>query len=414
MKVSTWMAWIAPRVLLFFLLLKQVACLPPEPIPVPEETGYVLRGGTRVVPKAGTQLDEDELLSRNHLTASLSTPEGSWQLQSVILPREDLLAKGFHERNTDDGRLVWVSTQENDDDNLADCHALLPVAGEQWLLARRPGKDKTCNLPTKDLNWLPEVSLAQKTNSSSLTDERSLELAFGAKVGSFLGVDAYSNGNTGYNSGVYSAYGLKWQCVEYCNRFGVLKGGLANLKGTGHAKSYYTTASSKGLIAYPNGGTMAPAVGDLLPSAGGPYGHIAVVREIGSSFIKVIHQNWSNTSSDNSMTLKMTVSGGKYTVAGFSNTYPVQGWLRKAPKVSSITPTEALLNKVTTFTVKGTNLPPTLAAWVDGCQGLQMLSVASSEAKFRCTPSWSKGTKKGVLKTHPGGITLREWSLQVK
>lgn len=374
----------------------------------------VLRSGIKLHPKPGTELDAEELEARQGLGTTLSTLAGSWWVEGENTYMEELLAAGLQEREAEDGRRVLVGQREGDADGEMDCQVLVPVSESIFLGLRRPAEGMTCEPFWETLaDWLPSASLPQASDASLLTGEISQDLSFGTKIGTFNGVDAYANGSTSYNSGSYSCCGLKWQCVELANRYGYLKLGLANLKGTGHAKSYYGTAPSKGLAAYPNGGPMRPAVGDLITSAGGTYGHIAVVREVGTTYLKVIHQNWSNTTADASLTLKMTASGGKYTVSGFSSSYPIQGWLRKAPTVSSVTPSVVSLNKLTTFTVKGTNLPSTLAAWIDGCTGLTMLSVSSAQAQFRCTPGYSKGTKKAVLKTYSGGYTLREWSVQV-
>lgn len=157
---------------------------------------------------------------------------------------------------------------------------------------------------------------------------------FGTKVGSFNSVSAYSNGNTCYVSSSYNYYngyntGLKWQCVEYADRYFKQKFNR-QIRG-GNANTYYSNASAKGLNRAANGSTNHPQVGNILTSAGGSYGHVAIVKEVGSNYVKVIQQNWCNCSSDNSKTLSMTVttSGGKkyYKVSSFNSSYPVQGWL---------------------------------------------------------------------------------------
>ncbi len=153
---------------------------------------------------------------------------------------------------------------------------------------------------------------------------------FGTKVGSYNGVDAYSNGSNGYVSYQYNYYnnyntGMKWQCVEYVNRY---YKAIYNKQITGgNANTYYSNASSKGLNSAKNGSSTKPKTGMILCSNGGSYGHVAIIREVGSNYVKVIHQNWSNSSSDNSKQLSMTVKNGKYTISGFSSSYPVQGWL---------------------------------------------------------------------------------------
>ena len=164
-------------------------------------------------------------------------------------------------------------------------------------------------------------------------------LPFGTLVGEYNGIIAYSNYENDYVSDEYNYVddyntGMKWQCVEYVNRYYYIIYGIGiRIPGT-NAEDYYATSSDRGLIAYPNGGTTFPQQGDVLCSDGGTYGHVAIVREVTSDSIHVIHQNWANTAADNDKIISMSVSDGHYTVSGFSGSYPMQGWLRM--------PTEAI------------------------------------------------------------------------
>lgn len=153
---------------------------------------------------------------------------------------------------------------------------------------------------------------------------------FGSNVGSFQGVPAYSNGTNGTASNQYNTVngyrtGMKWQCVEYVSRFYWLVYGR-QIAG-GNANSFY--GNGKGLNRRANGGSVRPQVGDILCSASGGYGHVAIVREVGSNYIVVIHQNWANTSADNAKRMTMTVSNGRYTVAA-AGSYSWQGWLSRS------------------------------------------------------------------------------------
>lgn len=74
----------------------------------------------------------------------------------------------------------------------------------------------------------------------------------------------------------------------------------------------------------------------------------------------------------------------------------------------------ATLNQATTFTVYGSNLPTTLAFWVDACTNVTKLSNATTQVKFRCTPSYSTGSKSGIIKDKSGGATLKSFSVQVR
>ena len=131
---------------------------------------------------------------------------------------------------------------------------------------------------------------------------------------------------SGQSNGVGGvATGWTWQCVEYAARY---YKAVYNLQIAGRsANTWYANAAAKGLRAFPNGGTSRPRVGDILCSAYSD-GHVAIVREVGPNFVKVIHQNWSNTTADDSKRLTLTVTGGKYTVQP-AGRFSFQGWLRK-------------------------------------------------------------------------------------
>jgi surface antigen len=150
---------------------------------------------------------------------------------------------------------------------------------------------------------------------------------WGTQVGEFSAVPAYSNGAVG--NGVYDAYGYRYQCVEYVNRFYVQMFAHKNMRGMGNAHDYYDNYQQLELERFANGGPEPPQPGDILCSNGGTYGHVAIVRAVTSNSVRVIEQNWNNDYRDSSVALAMDNSGGNYTVANFSPSYPVQGWLRK-------------------------------------------------------------------------------------
>jgi surface antigen len=380
--------------------------------PAIADHSYELRGGVRISLQPGTALDEDELTSRAGYGATLTDPSGALWFARVENARGSSLVDAGLKPFTLGERPVLIGASATDDGE--ECHVYLRAGAESFVALSRPASEAGCPVDIAEVApWLPSINAAPDAADGIASVEQAV--AFGQWVGSFKGVDAYSNGSNGYVSGLYSCCGLKWQCVEYVNRFYVQALGHQNLKGTGNANAYFGTAASKGLVAYGNSNATPPAVDDMLTSAGGAYGHIAIVREVGPNYVKVIHQNWANSSPDNSMTLAMWYSNGKYTVEGFSGSYPVQGWLRKscAPFVSSVTPTTAFLNQPTTFTITGSCLPPTLAAWIGECANLSMTSVTPSQAQFTCTPSFSTGVKSGVVKTQSGGALLKSFSVTV-
>jgi len=171
------------------------------------------------------------------------------------------------------------------------------------------------------------------TNGSKISHS-----AFGEYVGSFNDVDAYSNGSNSTTSWDYNTSsgintGMKWQCVEYVNRYYYNIYGL-DLKSTGiygNANHYYYNASEAGLSAFPNGGSESPKIGDILCSNGGDYGHVAIIRNVTTDNVGVIHQNLSNSPSDN---LK-TISRKGNQLYAFNSNYPVIGWLRNTKSSST-------------------------------------------------------------------------------
>ncbi|MEZ4384394.1 MAG: CHAP domain-containing protein [Nannocystaceae bacterium] len=366
-----------------------------------------LRGGAALLLRPGTAFDVDELESREHYGATLSDDAGRpWfvRVEAADDALYDALGLDVAEVNGADLRF-GVALDEGSGE---ECVVFVPLSDEAAVVASRPAGDAGCPEAASDVEqWLPEVSPTQ---------ELSLRAAFGAVVGSFNGVTAYSNSSTSYNSGTYSCCGLKWQCVEYVNRYYYQALGHKNLKGTGNANNYFGTAASKELAAYANGGTVKPQVGDMIVSNGGTYGHIGIIRAVGSTSVTVIHQNWANSTADDAKTLSMTVSGGKYTIAAFSASYPVAGWMRRTgctPTVSSVSPTSAQYGKATAFTATGSCLPTTTTPWIANCANLSVTSVSSTQAKFTCTPSYAKGTQSGVIKHGPDGKTLRSFSVSV-
>ncbi|MCY2928853.1 MAG: lectin-like protein, partial [Planctomycetota bacterium] len=175
-------------------------------------------------------------------------------------------------------------------------------------------------------------------NPLGWTADVALGLAFGQPVGSFNGVTAYSNGypvpnytSNDYNDETGINTGMKWQCVEYVNRYYHTTYGInIRIAGT-NANQYYGTAASRGLIAYANGGTVAPQVGDILCFSGNSdgTGHVAIIRAVSGTSVTAIQQNWTEDRQDANYTFAMTVSGGTYSVSGLGS-LSVQGWLRKS------------------------------------------------------------------------------------
>jgi len=84
-------------------------------------------------------------------------------------------------------------------------------------------------------------------------------------------------------------------------------------------------------------------------------------------------------------------------------------------RVSSITPTQVTLNKRTTFTIYGKDLPYSTTAWIANCSSITSVRLNSSRTQgtFSCTPQGSTGSQSGLLKDKPNGNTLFSFSIQV-
>lgn len=123
-------------------------------------------------------------------------------------------------------------------------------------------------------------------------------------------------------------YGLKYQCVEFVNRYYARKLGYRNMTRSGHARSYYHRASSKGLIAYPNGSRIKPRVSDIITfhsGKRGDFGHVAIVYKVTSRKVCIVQQNrlpWRKC-------LRLRKKRGRWYVNRLSRNRPVLGWSRK-------------------------------------------------------------------------------------
>ena len=183
------------------------------------------------------------------------------------------------------------------------------------------------------------TSFTGSSESSQSTPLYFQTFSFGTVLGSFNNVEAYSNGSVDYDSKQFNTAtgintGLEWQCVEYVNRYYYIVYGM-NLKSTsmyGNADHYFPNASAAGLTSYSNGNSNSPQIGDILCFSGGGYGHVAIIRNVGTNQVTVIQQNVSENTNDANYSYPMTVSNGTYTIDGsrLGSTYNCQGWLRKS------------------------------------------------------------------------------------
>jgi len=160
---------------------------------------------------------------------------------------------------------------------------------------------------------------------------------FGDVIGTYNGVDAKSNGPcTGLYNGTYENTNCElrqnwtYQCIEYVKRFYKDIMGMDTSRWGGNADTYYATAYAKGLDAYPNGGETPPQINDILAFSGGPYGHVAIITDVNSTYVKLIEQNFDRDTAY--VTLQRNGNTIQDHITSTGVTYTVQGWLRKNGK----------------------------------------------------------------------------------
>jgi hypothetical protein len=125
----------------------------------------------------------------------------------------------------------------------------------------------------------------------------------GIVVDTYKRVAIYDNGPLAYKShgrhysptGYY--WGQRWQCVEFVKRFYDEAKNHHMPDVWGHAKDFFDPSTAqgalnqrRGLLQFRNGTSESPAPDDLLIFGGG-YGHVAIVREVGSNYVEVAQQN---------------------------------------------------------------------------------------------------------------------------
>jgi uncharacterized protein (TIGR02145 family) len=157
-----------------------------------------------------------------------------------------------------------------------------------------------------------------------------------------------------------------------------------------------------GLAWYPNEeSSIIPQLGDILVSNGGGEGHVAIVKSVSDSEVCTIQQNFSNDLKDANRCLTFTLSNdGKYTVSGFDDNYPIQGWLRKpAMDLSSIT---LLLLKNSTGTVTSAG-----QVWMDRNLGASRVATSMTDAEaYGDLYQWGRLTDGHEKRTSPTTTTL--------
>ncbi len=157
----------------------------------------------------------------------------------------------------------------------------------------------------------------------------------GTVVDSYRGVAVYYNGQNiershgqNYSPDGY-CYGQKWQCVEFAKRYYYIALQHRMPDAFGNANDFWDerVAAGKlnhrrGLLQYRNGGEIRPQVDDLLVFTNGPYGHVAVICEVGEDSIVVVQQN---VQGHTRQSLTLTQRDGHYYIG---DSWQPAGWLR--------------------------------------------------------------------------------------
>lgn len=128
----------------------------------------------------------------------------------------------------------------------------------------------------------------------------------GEVVDSFNGVDVFYNGGVNHTEGRNLSpdgynLGVRYQCVEFIKRYYYVRFDHRMPDTYGNAIDYFDPALADGaenphraLIQYRNGGTMRPAVDDIVvfaPWLLNRYGHVAIISAVNDDSIEVIQQN---------------------------------------------------------------------------------------------------------------------------
>lgn len=170
-------------------------------------------------------------------------------------------------------------------------------------------------------------------------EKKSTELKVGDVVDSLDGVYVYYNGSVSHVSERHLSkdgynLGLKYQCVEFVKRYYYqhLKHKMPD--SYGHAREFYSAKFKDGevntkrnLVQFKNGSSSKPKVKDLIVFDGheyNPYGHVAIISEVGKDYIEIIQQN-PGLSAPSRDRFDLILEGDKWHVSDDLTL----GWLRK-------------------------------------------------------------------------------------
>ena len=186
-----------------------------------------------------------------------------------------------------------------------------------------------------------KISTASPTIVNQIVPEKSKKTFIVQNVGDTLDVlnDVYifynkSMNNTSGRNVSEDGYniGLKWQCVEFVKRYYLEHLNHKMPNSYGHAKDFYNSKFDDGelnkdrnLIQYSNASQTKPKVNDLVIFDGNvfnPYGHVAIISNVGDDEIEIVQQNVGKKSRDR---IDIQLKNGKWSIDESS----ILGWLRK-------------------------------------------------------------------------------------
>jgi len=157
----------------------------------------------------------------------------------------------------------------------------------------------------------------------------------GEQVDSYKGVPVFNNGF--FNSRTHGDHyhscgyycGIKWQCVEFINRFYKETRNHEMPDSRGDAKDYFDPELSNGSIneklgmtQYCNGSVIKPLMDDIIVFMDPPYGHVAIVTNVTKDSLEVVQQNVFGRSRQ---MFDLETDQGRYFVI---KPRTAEGWLR--------------------------------------------------------------------------------------
>jgi hypothetical protein len=178
----------------------------------------------------------------------------------------------------------------------------------------------------------PEPMLIAAIVTNPAVAGQSEQDQYGVPIDDLEGIGIYRT-VTGNNT---TAYGFKWQCVEFVNRYYARKKGIENM--SGHGRSYIDR-TVYGMITSRSGvATEPPQYGDILVTTqsatrcgNAPCGHVAIAGKIivideHTISVEVKQQNHSPSTFPTQFRRN---NEGFWSGGEFSNGYPIEAWVGK-------------------------------------------------------------------------------------